>query len=117
MAFNGVLLLAGGCVYRTRMVGVFVHALLTIFNIASLVVSWKFRNREFGQLAALSTMPSRTVDDSSYDPDWTYADDAKLIEKLWWCQLVSLIVCLCAANLGCCKSKKANEVLDSIVPE
>ena len=83
MAINALLLMAGGWIYRCRMIGIFCHHFLTIFLLASVVVTYRYRYREFGQLAAMSLMPSQTTSTTAYDQNWTYADDAKFIEKFF----------------------------------
>lgn len=103
MAINAVLLVLGGWIYRCRMLGIFCHHFLTIFLLASVIVTYRYRHREQGQLAALSLMPSKTTSDSSYDLNWTYADDADFIDKFFICELLALICCLVTSNIGCCK--------------
>jgi len=105
----------GGWVYRTRMLGIFCHHFLTIFLLASVIVTYKYRNREQGQLAALSLMPSKTSSDTAYDETWTYTDDAKFIDNFFIFQLITLFVCLITSNFGCCKIGNSENVRDSQV--
>ena len=92
MAVNGLLLVLGGWIYRCRMIGIFCHHFLTIFLLASVIVTYRYRNREQGQLAALSLMPSKTSSDTEYDLGWTYADDANFIDKFFIFEIITLIV-------------------------
>lgn len=43
---NGVLLVLGGFFYKPRMVGMFCHWFLAIFDLASLIVTHKYRYRD-----------------------------------------------------------------------
>ena len=72
MATNALLIMAGSWIYRCRMIGIFCHHFLTIFLLASVVVTYRYRYREQGQLAAMSLMPSQTSSTTAYDPNWTY---------------------------------------------
>mmetsp|Transcript_35027 Transcript_35027/g.42899 ORF Transcript_35027/g.42899 Transcript_35027/m.42899 type:complete len:229 (-) Transcript_35027:440-1126(-) len=92
-AINGVLLILGGWFYKPRMVGMFCHVFLMIFDLASLIITHKFRYRDQGKLAALSNLPSRAKSDSEFDSDWTYKNDAEFIDKIWLWQLVLFIFC------------------------
>ena len=56
IAVNGFLIILGGWIYRTRMIGIFCHYLLTLFLIASVTVTYKYRYSTMGKMAALSTM-------------------------------------------------------------
>lgn len=78
MGINAGLIMLGGWFYKPRMVGMFCHHFLLIFNLASLIVTHKFRNRDQGKLAAMSTFPSHEDNDT-----WTYQDDASFIDKIW----------------------------------
>ena len=115
MAINAVLLVLGGWIYRCRMLGIFCHHFLTIFLLASVIVTYRYRHREQGQLAALSLMPSKTTSDTQYDLNWTYADDADFIDKFFICELIALICCLVTSNIGCCKCGNNSNVRDSQV--
>lgn len=115
MAINALLLVAGGWIYRSRMIGIFCHHFLTIFLLASVVVTYRYRYREQGQLAALSLMPSQTTSTTAYDPNRTYADDAEFIEKFFIGELIALILCLITSNLGCCKFGNKTNIRDSQV--
>ena len=112
---NAVLLVVGGWVYRSRMIGLFCHHFLLIFNITSLVITHKYRNSQWGQLAALSTMPSKTISDFEYDENWTYQDDAHFIDKMWAFQMVTFFLCLCTSNIGCFKIWNRTDIRDSQV--
>lgn len=108
-AANAILLVFGSFFYSVRMVGMCCHYCLTGASLISFIISFKFRYQDQGKLAAMSTMPSKTVSTTEYDPNWTYQDDAHLITKLLWAQGVVLVVCLVAASIGCCApSKKQN---------
>ena len=72
MTVNAVMLVLGGWFYKTRMIGMCCHHLLLLVNLTSLVVTHKYRYRDQGKLAALSTMPSKTLSDTEYDANWTY---------------------------------------------
>ena len=115
MSINALLLVAGGWIYRCRMIGIFCHHFLTIFLLASVVVTYRYRYREQGQLAALSLMPSQTSSTTAYDTDRTYADDAAFIEKFFVAELITLILCLVTSNLGCCKFGNNKNMRDSQV--
>ena len=115
MAVNGLLLVLGGWIYRCRMIGIFCHHFLTIFLLASVIVTYRYRNREQGQLAALSLMPSKTSSDTEYDMGWTYADDANFIDKFFIFEIITLIVCLMTSNFGCFKIGNRNDLRDSQV--
>jgi hypothetical protein len=110
MTVNAILLVVGGFFYRSRMIGIFCHSCLTIFSLISVILTYKFRFQDQGKLAAMSTMPSRTISETEYDLTWTYEDDGKLITKLIWAQGITLILCLVTSNLGCCVSKKNNVI-------
>lgn len=69
---NAVLLVLGGWFYKPRMIGMFCHLFLMIFALASLIVTHKYRYRDQGKLAALSTSPSRINSAGEFDPVWTY---------------------------------------------
>ena len=107
-AVNAILLVVGGFFYRSRMIGIFCHSCLTLFSLISVIMTYNYRFRDQGKLAAMSTMSSRNITDTEYDPNWTYEDDGKLITKLLWAQGITLILCLLTSNLGCCVSKKNN---------
>ena len=74
MAINGVLLMLGGWFYRCRLLGIFCHHFLSIFLLASIITTYKYRNRTQGELCALSLLPSHISTDK------TYADDADSID-------------------------------------
>ena len=63
----------------------------------------------------MSLMPSQTSSTTAYDPDRTYADDAKFIEKFFVAQIFALILCLITSNFGCCKCGNKTNVRDSQV--
>ena len=67
MAINAILLVLGGWIYRSRMIGIFCHHFLTIFLLASVIVTYRYRHREQGQLAALSLALSKTTSTTAYD--------------------------------------------------
>lgn len=115
LAANAILLLLGGWYYKTRIIGIFCHYFLLILTLAALVVTHKFRYREQGQLAAMSTMPSRTLNSTLYDVNWTYQDDANFIEKIWVWELVTFFICLVTASFGCFKVWNRTDVRDSQV--
>ena len=103
------------------MIGLFCHHFLLIFNLASVIVTFEFRYRDQGKLAALSPMPSRTLNDTMYDENWTYADDADYIDKIFIWQCITLCLCLITSNFGCSKmfnsrhSVKDSQVTSSMV--
>jgi len=103
IAINAGLLILGAWFYKPRMIGLFCHHFLLIFNIASVVVTFKFRYRDQGKLAAMSIMPSRPLNDTAFDPDWTYEDDANYIDKIFIWQCITLFLCLITSNFGCSK--------------
>lgn len=72
IGLNAILTVFGAWNYTMRMTSIFCHNFLTIVNIASVIITYRFRYREQGQLAALSTMHSRTISDTQYDLYWTY---------------------------------------------
>lgn len=83
LACNAVLLVLGGWFYQPRAIGMFCHSFLTLINLVAVIITYRFRFRDQGKLAAMSTMPSRTDGDNAYDLSWTYQDDAKYIEKIF----------------------------------
>lgn len=113
MGINAGLLILGGWFYKPRMVGIFCHHFLLIFNLAALIVTHKFRNRDQGKLAAISLMPSKTLSDTEYDTNWTYQDDAEFIDKIWVWQLVTFFLCLITSNFGCFKMCNRTDLRDS----
>lgn len=113
MGINAGLIVLGGWFYKPRMVGMFCHHFLLIFNLASLIVTHKFRNRDQGKLAAMSIMPSKTISDTEYDATWTYQDDANFIDKIWVWQLVTFFLCLITSNFGCFKVWNRTDLRDS----
>ena len=131
MAANGLLLIIGGFKYPPRMVGMFCHYLLTLFLVASVTVTYKYRYSTMGKMAALSTMsvtnmtslnitlygmtnPTTKQEDLYvYPSDRTYMDDAKFIDNMFVFQLIALIVCFITANLGCFKVCNNNDLRDS----
>lgn len=115
MGLNAVLLVLGGWFYKARMVGMFCHHFLLVITIAALVVTHKYRYRDQGVLAAMSTMPSKTLSSTEYDPNWTYQNDAHFIEKIWAWEMVTFFVCLVTANFGCFKIWNRTDVRDSQV--
>lgn len=98
MSINAVLLMLGACFYKSRMLGIFCHHLLTIFLLASVITTYRYRHRTQGELCALSLLPSH-----SSTAGRTYADDAAFIDKFFMGELICLLVCLVFANVGCCK--------------
>ena len=80
---NGVLLTLGGFFYKPRMVGMFCHHFLMIFDLASLIVTHKYRYRDQGKLAAMSLRLSHSDNGSEFSGDTTYVDDAAFIDKIW----------------------------------
>ena len=58
-------------------------------------------------------MPSRYQDPDTFEPDWTYQDDANFIDKIWVWQLIVLFVTLITTNLGCLKICNRNDIRDS----
>ena len=115
LAANAILLVLGGWIYRARMLGLFCHNFLNVFLLASLITTHRYRYRDQGKLAALSTMPSRTISTTEYDPNWTYQNDADWIEKFWVLQLVTFILCIVTSNLGCFKFCNRTDIRDSQV--
>ena len=64
----------------------------------------------------MSTMPSRAIDQGEigeWDETWTYQDDAKLIKKLGYAQVIVLVICLITANIGCCTRAPRDAVFGS----
>ena len=112
---NAVLLVLGGWFYKPRMVGMFCHSFLMIFDLASLIVTHKYRYRDQGKLAALSTQLSHSDDGETFSGDRTYIDDAAFIDKIWVWQLILFIVCLLTTNIGCFKCCTRSDIRDSQV--
>ena len=78
-ALNALFLVVGGWFYKARMISMFCHGFLTFFSLISIIVTARMLFRDQGQLASMSTMPSRTISDTAYDKTWTYQDDYSLI--------------------------------------
>lgn len=114
MATNALLVVVGGWFYKPRMIGIFCHSCLTLASIISISLSYKFRYQDQGKLAAMSTMPSRTISDTEYDANWTYQDDAKLITKLLWVQVVALVITIFTTSIGCCAPNKKDNMKNTI---
>ena len=95
----------------------FCHHFLMIFDLASLIVTHKYRYRDQGKLAALSIASSRVSSDKTFDADWTYADDANFIDKIWVWQLAIFIISFFVVNIGCfrCCNKSDEDMRDSQV--
>ena len=112
---NALLQVFGAWFYKPRMIGLFCHHFLLIFNLASLIVTKMFLERDQGKLAALSLVPSKATSSTEMDKDWTYKDDADAIQKLWVWQLVTFILCLITSNFGCFKIWNRTDLRDSQV--
>ena len=114
---NSLFLIFGGWVYKTRMVGIFCHDFLTFLTLCSFIVTWRYRYRDQGKLAAMSIMPSRLKSTTQYQMDWTYQDDAAYIHKMLIWQGVLFIIFICTGNLGCFKIFNSNDIRDSQVTD
>ena len=112
---NAVLLVLGGFFYKPRMVGMFCHHFLMIFDLASLITTHKYRYRDQGKLAAMSTQLSHSDSGDDFTGEKTYVDDAAFIDKIWVWQLALFIVCLITSNVGCFKCCTRNDIRDSQV--
>ena len=110
-----MILTFGAWFYKPRMIGLFCHHFLLIFNLASLVVTKMFLERDQGKLAALSLTPSKAHSDTEMDLTWTYSDDSVAIQNLWVWQLVTFILCLATSNFGCFKIWNRTDIRDSQV--
>jgi len=115
MSTNSLFLMFGGWVYKTRMIGMFCHDFLTFLVLISFIVTWRYRYRDQGKLAAMSNMPSHLKSETQYDMTWTYKEDAEFIHKILIWQGVCFLVFLCTGNLGCFKIFNGNNVRDSQV--
>jgi len=115
MAINSLFLIFGGWVYRTRMIGIFCHDFLTLMALCSFIVTWRYRYRDQGKLAAMSTMPSHLKSETEYDLTWTYQDDAKFIHTILIWQGVAIVLFICTGNLGCFKLMNKTDYRDSQV--
>jgi len=105
----GFIFLVQACVYlslifgawflKVRLLGLLCNVLVSCAFIAAIVTTGVFRLNAMGQLAALSTCPTKY--DSTASADYylstktTYADDAKVVLCVW-------IVCLVACPLNGC---------------
>ena len=78
LACNAVLLILGGWFYQPRAISIFCHGFLTIINLVAVIITYRFRFRDQGRLAAMSTLPP-----NENDPSRTYQDDARSIEKIF----------------------------------
>jgi hypothetical protein len=109
----------GSWYYKPRMAGMFCHWFLTIINIASITVTYSYRHSLQGQISALSTAPSRAASTEEMDSssDWNYTDDAAYIDKIFWFQVITMLISLGTSNMGCIEAgnKPGGKHFDSTV--
>ena len=81
--------------------------------LCSFIVTWRYRYRDQGKLAAMSTMPSHLKSETQYDLTWTYQDDASFIHTILIWQGVAIIFFIFTGNIGCFKFMNKTDYRDS----
>lgn len=83
----------GAYISYLRFIGAVCATCCFCVHFAIIVATGVYRFSLFGQLCALSTMPTNWTSDTEVNDDWTYEKDGKLILALWIIQLLSFVCC------------------------